>query len=260
MSESVPLRDKYLALIDEIVQATLKGKISSQGQVYQMLLKGISVGTGEIFELVLSENLDSTTLQVETQTDEFKKAKATRSLRALKTIQTQWKRVEEQNIAVESILSAAREITTAPENERLTIFLRVTDPNRKQALNQKQLQQLAKALQQNVETFNLTSLGEFSQGIDRGIASWEKVQQHLISWMYEQNRSSIGFGGVPGENGPWATWSKQVNGEFSASLFRVLAKQESPVEFARSQNNINLSDWVELTLVFQCLQRGLVNW
>ncbi|MGB6298379.1 MAG: hypothetical protein WBF90_19640, partial [Rivularia sp. (in: cyanobacteria)] len=60
MSE-LSLRDKYLALIDEIVQATLKGKISSQGQVYQMLLKGVTVGTGEVFELVLSETLDSTT-------------------------------------------------------------------------------------------------------------------------------------------------------------------------------------------------------
>ena len=43
MSE-LSLRDKYLALIDEIVQTTLKGKISSQAQVYQMLLKGVTVG------------------------------------------------------------------------------------------------------------------------------------------------------------------------------------------------------------------------
>ncbi len=260
MSESVPLRDKYLALIDEIVQATLKGKISSQGQVYQMLLKGVTVGTGEVFELVLSENLDSTQQQVDAQTDELKKAKATRGLRALKTIQTQWKQVEQQNKAIESILSAAREITTAPENERLAIFLRVTDPNRKNPFNQKQLQQLAKSLQKNVETFNLKSLEEFSQGISRGISSWEKVQQHLISWMYEQNRPTIGFGGVPGENGPWATWGKQVNGEFASSLFGTLAKQESPVDFARSQRIFNLSDWIELTLILQYLQRGLVNW
>lgn len=260
MSESVPLRDKYLALIDEIVQATLKGKISSQGQVYQMLLKGVTVGTGEVFELVLSENIDSTQQQVDAQTDELKKAKATRSLRALKTIQTQWKKVEEQNKATESILSAAREISTAPENERLAIFLRVTDPNRKQPLNQKQLQQLAKSLQHNVDTFKIKSLEEFSQGIARGIACWGKLQQHLISWMYEQNRASIGFGGVAEENGPWATWSKQIDGEFSQALLRTLAKQESPIEFARSQRNFNLRDWVELTLILQFLQRGLVNW
>lgn len=260
MSESLSLRDKYLILIDEIVQATLKGKISSQGQVYQMLLKGVTVGTGEVFELVLSENLDSTQRQVDAETDELKKAKFFRSLRALKTIQTQWKRVEEQNTATESILSAVREITTAPENERLTIFLRVSDPNSKHPLNQKQLQQLAKSLQQNVETFNLKSLEEFSQGIARGINGRSKLQQHLISWIYEQNRSSIGFGGVPEESGPWITWAKQVDGQFTAELFRILAKQQSPVEFAHSQRNINLSDWVELTLILQFLQRGLVNW
>ncbi|AFY56431.1 hypothetical protein Riv7116_3991 [Rivularia sp. PCC 7116] len=260
MSESLSLRDKYLALINEIVQATLKGKISSQGQVYQMLLKGVTVGTGEVFELVLSENLESTQQQVDAQTDEFKKAKATRSLRALKTIQTQWKQVEEQNKATESILSAAREITTAPENERLTIFLRVTDPNRKHPLNQKQLQQLAKSLQKNAETFKLDYLTEFAQGITRGISSWGKLQQHLISWMYEQNRASIGFGGIPGENGPWATWGKQVDGEFSKGLFNTLAKQESPVEFAQNHRSTGLSDWVELTLSLQYLQRGLVNW
>ncbi|MGD1910077.1 MAG: tetratricopeptide repeat protein [Rivularia sp. (in: cyanobacteria)] len=259
MSE-LPLRDKYLALIDEIVQATLKGKISSQGQVYQMLLKGVSVGTGEVFELVLSENLDSTTLQVDAQTDEFKKAKATRSLRALKTIQTQWKQVEQHNIATESILSAARVITTAPENQRLAIFLRVTDPNCKHPLNQKQLQQLAKSLQNNAETFKLDYLNEFAQGITRGISSWGKLQQHLIGWMYEQNRASIGFGGIPGENGPWATWGKQVDGEFSKGLFSTLAKQESPIEFAQNHRSIGLSDWVELTLSLQYLQRGLVNW
>lgn len=38
MSESLPLRDRYLALIDEIVNNTLKGKISSVDQIYQMLL------------------------------------------------------------------------------------------------------------------------------------------------------------------------------------------------------------------------------
>jgi len=53
MSESLPLRDRYLALIDEIVNNILKGKISSVDQIYQMLLNGISVGTGEVFELAL---------------------------------------------------------------------------------------------------------------------------------------------------------------------------------------------------------------
>jgi hypothetical protein len=55
VSDSLPLRDHYLALINDIIETTLKGKISSVEQVYQMLLKGITSGTGEVFELALSD-------------------------------------------------------------------------------------------------------------------------------------------------------------------------------------------------------------
>ena len=56
----LPLSERYLALIDEIVQTTLKGKIRSQQQVYQMLLQGVNPGTGEILELVLSDRISAT--------------------------------------------------------------------------------------------------------------------------------------------------------------------------------------------------------
>ena len=57
-SEPTPtqtLRDRYLALIDQIVQTTLKGQIRSKEQVYQMLVQQVSPGTGEIFERCLDE-------------------------------------------------------------------------------------------------------------------------------------------------------------------------------------------------------------
>jgi len=65
VSNSLPLRDQYLTLIDDIIQTTLKGKISSVEQVYQMLLKGITSGTGEVFELVLSDRLSIIQSQVD---------------------------------------------------------------------------------------------------------------------------------------------------------------------------------------------------
>ena len=205
MSESLPLRDRYLALIDEIIQLTLQGKISSGEMVYQMLLKGMTSGTGEVFELALSDRFSAIQSLVDSEKDELKKAKATRSLRAIKTIQSQWQRYGEQNKATEAIATAAREITTAEANERLATFLRFTDPNQKQLLNVQQLQQLSKALQQ----FALinSDLQQLSQGITRGLAAWQRLQDHLLDWMYEQNRQ-LGFGGVPGESGPWATWAK----------------------------------------------------
>ncbi|MFN6501750.1 MAG: tetratricopeptide repeat protein [Nostoc sp. DedQUE01] len=257
MSDSLPLRDRYLALIDEIVETTLKGKISSVEQVYQMLLKNITSGTGEVFELALSDRLNVLQSQVDSEKDELKKAKATRSLRAIKTIQTQWQRWQEQNKATEAIAFAVTEITTASANERLAAFVRVTDPNQKYPLNLPQLQQLSKSLQQFAQLD--ADLQQFSEGITRGLASWQRLQENLLSWMYEQ-RESLGFGGVPGERGPWASWAKQVNSEFPQALFRTLAMEESAIQFAEQQRGITLRDWVEMALILQYLQRGLINW
>ncbi|MFQ4144692.1 tetratricopeptide repeat protein [Chlorogloeopsis sp. ULAP02] len=258
MSESVSLRDRYLALIDEIVDITLKGKISSVEQVYQMLLKSVTVGTGEIFELVLSDRLNAIQQQVNTEKDELKKAKATRTLRAIKTIQSQWQRAEEQNKATEATAAAIKEITTAPTGERLAVFLRVTDSNRKNPLNIQQIQQLSKSLQQFAQADE--DFQYIADGITRGIAAWQRLQEHLVSWMYEQSQDSLGFGGIPGESGPWAAWAKQTNSELPKTLLRTLAMEESVIAFAEQQRNVNLSDWVEITLILQYLQRGLVHW
>ncbi|MBW4670081.1 MAG: tetratricopeptide repeat protein [Cyanomargarita calcarea GSE-NOS-MK-12-04C] len=263
MSESLSLRDRYIALIDEIVQTTLQGKISSVEMVYQKLLKDVAPGTGEVFEVALSDRLLVVGSQVDSEKDELKKAKASRSLRAIKTIQNQWQRWQEHNRATDAILSASKEITTAEDNQYLAAFLRVTDANRKHPLNLQQLQQLSKSLQQptdNVETtLHITPLQELGNGISRGVASVQRLQDHLISWMYER-KETIGFGAVPGENGPWATWAKQVLSAFPRDLLRTLAMEQSVIEFVQQQRNITLSDWVEMAMILQFLQRGLVNW
>lgn len=255
MSES--LQDKYLALIDEIVATTLKGKISSIEQVYQMLLNGIASGTGEVFELALSDRFTNLQAQVDNEKDELKKSKSTRSLRAIKTIQSQYQRWQEQNKATEVIVLAVQEITIASNDERLAVFLRYTDPNQKYPLNLAQLQQIAKSLQK-FGTAN-PDLTQISTGITQGIAAWQHIQENLLSWMYEQ-KTSLGFGGVPGERGPWASWAKLVKSELPTAFFRTLAMEESVIEFIQKQDNITLSNWVELTIVLQFLQRGLVSW
>jgi tetratricopeptide (TPR) repeat protein len=257
VSDSLPLRDRYLALIDEIVQLTLQGKISSVEMVYQMLQKNILAGTGEIFELGLSDRLNAMQTQVDSEPDEAKKAKANRSLRAIKTIQTQWQRYREQNKATEAIASASQQITTAATDERLATFLRLIDPNLKEPLNTAQLQQLSKSLQQFAQFSE--DIAQISQGITRGLASWQRLQEHLVSWMYEQNQA-LGFGGVPGETGPWATWAKKVNSELPQTLLRTLAVEQSAIPFAQQHSSISLSDWVEIALILQYLQRGLVSW
>lgn len=73
-------------------------------------------------ELALSDRLNSIQQQVDNEKDELKKAKASRSLRAIKTIQAQWQRVEEQNKATETTATAVKEITTASPGEQLATF------------------------------------------------------------------------------------------------------------------------------------------
>jgi tetratricopeptide (TPR) repeat protein len=258
------LRDRYLGLIDEIVQATLKGKIRSKEQVYQMLLQGVSTGTGEIFERCLEEQLNITQQQVDNPVSEIKQAKATRMLRALQTVSSEYSRVQEQNRVSEAITTATQAITTASSDARLTALLRAIDPNRQEVLNLQQLAQLAKTLQQkaleNSDPNTAREIQQLSAGITAGLASWQRLEDYLVSWIYDQSRGAIGFEGLPEQRGPWALWAKQVNSLLPQSLFQSLARNQSLNEWLDIQPTWELGDWVELAVILQCLQRGLVNW
>ncbi|NJO41899.1 MAG: tetratricopeptide repeat protein [Cyanobacteria bacterium CRU_2_1] len=260
MSEPVTLRDRYLVLIDQIVQMTLKGQIRSKEQVYQMLMEAVSPGTGEIFERCLGDRLVATQRQTETQMDELKHAKATRGLRALQTIQGEWERWQTQNQATEALDSVAQQIIRG-EGDRLSTFLRITDPNRDKALSLAQWQQLAKKLQQaSMVDPSQTEIQQLAQGILQGLESWNRLETHLVSWIYDQNRSQLGFEGIPGQHGPWALWAAQVNSAVPRSLFQTLSLNQSVVEWARQQSALSLADLVELIGILRCLQQGLVNW
>ena len=263
MPDSMPLRDRYLGLIDEIVQATLKGKIRSKDQVYQMLLQGVSTGTGEIFERCLEEQINVNQQQVDHPVSEIKQAKATRMLRALKTISSEWERVQEQNRVSEVITTATQSILTASQSDRFTALLRAIDPNRQQVLNLQQQAQLAKALQQmavgSSDPENAREIQQLSQGITAGLASWQRLEDYLVSWIYDQNRT-IGFEGLPEQRGPWAVWAKQVNSPLPQSLFQTLARNQPLDEWVDRQPSLELGDWVELAVILQYLQRGLVHW
>jgi tetratricopeptide (TPR) repeat protein len=69
----------------------------------------------------------------------------------------------------------------------------------------------------------------------------------------------LGFEGVPGEKGPWVTWAKQVNSPTPQALFQTLAMGDSVVEWVEQQN-LSLTDFVEVVGILRCLQQGLINW
>ncbi|MGB3508928.1 MAG: tetratricopeptide repeat protein [Microcoleaceae cyanobacterium] len=263
MTESISLRDRYLNLIDHIVEITLKGQIRSKEQVYQMLVKEIGSGTGEIFERCFDQRLQSTQYEVDTETDELKQAKANRRLRALKTIQGEWQKWEKQNRDQEAITSSVENILNAEPQERLTALFSAIDPNQKQPLTLNQLQKLAKTLhQQQIQTANPDlekDLQQFLSGITKGLEAWQRLQPYLVSWIYDQSQGQIGFGGTPEQRGPWVLWGKQVNSAFPEGLFNTIAFEKSIVEYA-GKASIDASNLVELAVILQCLQRGLVEW
>ncbi|MEO6860495.1 MAG: hypothetical protein ABI180_02930 [Microcoleus sp.] len=262
MPESTSLRDRYLALIDKIVEITLKGQIRSKEQVYQMLVQDIGTGTGEIFERCFGERLDATDNLLRNEKDEIKQAKANRSLRALKTIQGEWERWQKDNRVDREIATSIQQILTAESNGRLLAIFQIIDPNKEHPLTLDQLQQLSKSVhQQMLQTTNPETerdLQQITSGIAKGLESWQRLEPELVGWIYQPQQ--LGFAGSPEQNGPWAFWAKKVNSPFTHALLQTIARGESIVELAAKQSNIELGTLVELAIILQCLQRALVTW
>ena len=248
MSDSTSLRDRYLELIDQIVDTTLKGNIRSKEQVYQMLLRGISSGTGEIFERCLDERIRATEAQLEV------KIKAARILRALQTIEKEWERWQKENQVKDAIALSVQQILNADQDNRLLAFVQIIDPNQKQVLSIEQLKQLAQALKGEEE------LQPLATGITRSLQSFAAIEDYLISWIVQQERGSLGFGGDRSGTGPWTVWAKQISSPLPQQLFHTLAENGSITQFASQQRNLDPSAWVELVLLLRYIQQGLVAW
>ncbi|MCP2727544.1 tetratricopeptide repeat protein [Limnofasciculus baicalensis] len=263
-SEALLQADRYFQLIDEIVQTTLQGKIRSKEQVYQILVSGIRSGSGEIFERCLAERLSSTQEQIDNPVNELKQGKATRTLRAINTISSEWDRVQEKNRVADTIASVITSIIDAEPPDRFTILLRVIDPNQQQVLNTSQLTQLAKTLQQKAiataDPEKAKDILQLSGGISAGLSSWRRLENDLVSWIYDQSRGSVGFEGQQENRGPWALWAKKVNSPLPQLLFESLAYNQPIGEWLNKPENLELAKWVELALLLQYLQRGLVTW
>jgi tetratricopeptide (TPR) repeat protein len=253
MSESSSLQERYLELIDRIVEITLQGKIRSKAQIYNSLVQGIESGTGEIFERCLAQRIATAQSQLET------KLKAARILRTLETIETEWQKWQQENQTSAAIASATEQILTAENSDRLSTLVEIIDPNQQQALTLKQLNQLATALQQTATARKESDLAQLARGITQGLASWQQIEADLVSWIYQQGQSSLGFGQTIEKPSPWRLWAKKVNSPLLKELLRTLSDNESLVEFAQKQSNIEPAGWIEVAVVMQCLQRGLVQ-
>lgn len=253
MSES--LSDRYFALIDNIVEQTLQGKISSVERVYRLLMDQVEVGTGEIWERCLEQRMEKAQAQLET------KLKAARVLRALQTIEKQWERWQLEN-QVDAEISETAQIIIESEPE--DYFLRtvdVIDFNQEHPLSIDELHKLAENLKSVAKSEPDPQLAQSWQqlatGITEGLKSFTILEGDLISWMYAGSNFS-GFGTE--KPNPWRVWAQKVSSPLPKQLFQTLAQQQSARDFARVANNLELRAWIELAILLQYLQRGLVTW
>ena len=254
MSES--LSDRYFALIDQIVELTLQGKISSVERVYRILVEKVEVGTGEILERCLVQRIEAATAQLET------KLKAARVLRALQTIENQWLRWQLEN-QVDAEISETAESIIAGEPE--DYFLRTVDaidPNQDVPLSIDELHKLAANLQTAAKTQEDAQLAQewqqLATGITEGLKSFTILSDDLVSWMYGSGSNFSGFGAE--KPNPWRIWGQKIASPLPKQLFQTLAQQQSATAFARVAHNLELRAWIELAILLQYLQRGLVTW
>jgi tetratricopeptide (TPR) repeat protein len=257
------MRDRYSALIDQIVEATLKGKIRSKEQVYHQLVQEIASGTGEIFEQCLIERIEQNNAQLKA-TDDLKRAKAERRMRALNTIQGEWERYQKQRQATGAITVASQALLSAQPQDLFLTWLRFVDVNQPQTLTLAQLPELAQSLERAEPAIEDAgqALQQMASGLRQGLQGWRLLEDHLVRWLYESPRS-IGFEGGEQTVGPWKIWADQLRSLPSSTsqlVFQTIAEGKSIVETIAHQSTLTLSDAIELTVLFQTLQRGLIAW
>ncbi|PHJ62477.1 hypothetical protein VF14_34445 [Nostoc linckia z18] len=275
-TEAIPnyLCDSYQKLIEEIVTTTLKGEISCQEYIYRKLIENIGTGNGEIFERCLSDRLNSTQSQLnkvkispdlfQRETPELKKARLNRTLKALQTIQSEWERIEKQKRNQAAVTAAVQQILTASEASRFSVLLQIIDPNQNQIFSQNQLQKLAQELKIAVsadEDFERKQqIEQLAIGIASGVESYQQLEASLVSWIYEPRKTPLELTQSQPKQEPWASWAQKVSSPLTQILFSELADGISATEVIVRQSDINIKDWVELTIIVQRIQQSLVNW
>ena len=238
------LADKYQALIDGIVEQTLKGNVRSKEQVRSQLEEAVESGTGEIFERTVASRIAETEAQVETS------LKASRILRALKTIESEWQKGQQDRQVADGIAIAQKNLAQADPSERPNLFLSSIDPNQPNSLNRQQLKQLAKQLAASED------LTAWSQGIIAGLANYERLEPNLVSWLYEPAGAAVGFG-AKADRGPWALWQKSTQG-LPQLLFKAIAEDREIEAITRTA--VDIASWVNLAVLLHFVQQALVTW
>ncbi len=260
---AISLRDRYQLTIEDIVTRILTGKqIISKEYIYQILVDHIELGTSEIFEGCLSEQIQAVAQEIANQTNEVKQAKLGHKLNAYKSIQTALSKWQQERQSVEVVTATIDRIIKSAPNERLNTLLQALDPNQAQRLDRQQIQLIIKSLSEvatvNLQPADFEQLQQLSLGLDRGLKLLPALEPHLVSWIYESGQQ-IGFGSAT-ENGPWSLWARQIDRPSIKSLFKAIGLQQSISDLAAAQGSGDEGEWAELAIVLQSIQIALVAW
>ena len=263
-SPSKPLTtlERYLIFVDRIIINIENGKLLSKEHVYRILSESLESGTGEIFERALEEQANLLQANFAAQTDEVKQAKANQKLRAMKILQDAWEQWQNNYQVQDTCTRGLQTILNAEPQDRLLTLIQVLDPNHTPVFERQHIQLLSQLLQQSAETLpddsEAFTLRQFAIGLTRGLAAFDLLEGSLVSWLYEPQRQ-VGFERSK-VTGPWHSWAQQITSPLPRDLFAAQASNQSAAAIATAQLSIDISAWVELSILLRYLQNGLVRW
>jgi len=262
VSKPLATYERYLIFVERIILNINNGKLLSKEHVYRILSDSLESGTGEIFERSLAEHSNLLQANFDAQTDTVKQAKATQSLRAMKILKDAWEQWQTNYQVQDTCARGLQKILEAEPQDRLLTLIQVLDPNHTPVLERQHLQILTELLQKTAETLADDSeafqLRQFAIGLTRGLASFDLLEGFLVSWLYESQRQ-VGFERTKAA-GPWQIWAQQITSPLPKELFAGQALNQSAAAIAQSQRSIDISAWVELSILLRYLQNGLVRW
>lgn len=261
-SPPLTTRDRYNIFVDRIIINIENGKLLSKEHVYRILSESLEAGTGEIFERALEEHANLLQANFDAQSDEVKQAKAKQKLRAMKILQDAWEQWQKNYQIQDACARGIDNILKVEPQERLAALIQVLDPNQTPVFERPHIQYLAQLLQKKAETLaddaEAFALRQFAIGLNRGLESFDRLEGYLISWLYE-SQMQVGFERTKAI-GPWHSWALQTASPLPRDLFSGQASNQSAAEIAKAQRSLDLSAWVELAILLQYLQNGLVHW
>lgn len=254
--------ERYAIFVDRLIINIENGKLLSKEHVYRILSESLESGTGEIFERALEEQANLLQANFAAQTDEVKQAKANQKLRAMKILKDAWEQWQQNYQLQDTCARGLQTILNAEPQERLAALIQVLDPNHTPVFERQHIQLLIQLLQKSADTLpddsEAFALRQFAIGLTRGLSDFDLLEGSLVSWLYEPQRQ-VGFERSK-ISGPWHSWSQQITSPLPRDLLAGQASNQSAAAIAQAQRSIDISAWVELSILLRYLQNGLVRW